>query len=360
MAESARAAAAAAPCIAPSVERIQARRRVAVWLLACCALVFAMIVLGGVTRLTGSGLSMVDWKPVTGVVPPFTETDWQREFDAYRASPEYRLKNYGMGLAEFKRIYWFEFSHRLLGRTIGVVFLAGFLYLLARRCIERRLVPRLMLMFVLGGLQGVLGWYMVKSGLVHDPHVSQYRLTAHLVAALAIYVYMLKVALQLLDGDTTPDPATGGRLRHATLAVSGLVLVTVVSGGFVAGLKAGLFFNTFPLMEGRLVPSGMYNLQPWWLNLFENAATVQFNHRVLAITTLVAVAALVFTALRGAASSRVRVALAAVGILVCVQVALGIATLLLRVPVALGAAHQAGAVALVTALLVAHHRLGRD
>ena len=337
--------------------RVRDRRQVALWLLACCALVFAMIVLGGVTRLTGSGLSMVDWKPVTGVLPPIAEADWQREFDAYRASPEFRLKNHWMGLEEFKRIYWFEFGHRLLGRTIGLVFLAGFLWLLARRRIERALVPQLVLMFVLGGLQGLLGWYMVKSGLVLDPHVSQYRLTAHLAAALVIYVYMLKVALGLLSEPDPPRARASEALRRGTLAVCALLAVTILSGGFVAGLKAGLFFNSFPLMEGRLVPSGYLNLSPWWLNLFENAATAQFNHRVLATLTLVAVLALGWRALRSCVHAAVRLAFAAAMAMVLLQAGLGVATLLMRVPVALGAAHQAGAVLLLTALVVAHHAL---
>lgn len=333
-------------------------RQIAVWLLICCTLVFSMIVLGGVTRLTGSGLSMVDWKPVTGILPPIGEVAWRQEFDAYRQSPEFRLKNYDMDVDDFKRIYAFEYAHRVLGRLIGLVFLGGFLYLLARRRIERALVPQLVTMFVLGGLQGVLGWYMVKSGLVHDPHVSQYRLTAHLAAALLIYVYMLKVALGLLDPrEAQPATSPSIALGRAALAATALVVLTVLSGGFVAGLKAGLFFNTFPLMDGGLAPSGMYNLQPWWANLFENTATVQFNHRVLAMISLAIVLAVVATALRRPLPSRVRVACWLAGAMVLVQVSLGIATLLARVPVSLGAAHQAGAVLLVTMLVLMHHRL---
>ncbi len=360
MAEIAAPAAPLAARAATAAERVRARRQVALWLLVCCALVFAMIVLGGVTRLTGSGLSMVEWKPLTGIVPPLAEADWQREFDAYRASPEFRLKNHWMGLTEFKRIYWFEFSHRLLGRAIGVVFLAGFLWLLARRRIERAMVPKLALMFVLGGLQGVLGWYMVKSGLVLDPHVSQYRLTAHLAAALLIYVYMLKVALGLLSERSAEGAAEFAGLRRATLAVLALLLLTALSGGFVAGLKAGMFFNTFPLMEGRLLPSGYMNLSPWWLNLFENAATAQFNHRVLAMLTLVSVLALALAVMRAGAPVAVRLVFALAGAVALLQVALGIATLLMRVPVSLGAAHQAGAVVLITALVVAHHALSHE
>ncbi|MCP4454569.1 MAG: heme A synthase, partial [Planctomycetes bacterium] len=174
------------------------QRQIAIWLLVCCALVFAMVVLGGATRLTGSGLSMVNWAPVTGVIPPLDEADWEAEFAHYQSSPEYQKINKGMDLSGFKRIFWFEFAHRVLGRTIGIVFLLPFLYFLIRRKIGRSLVPKLGVMFVLGGLQGLLGWYMVKSGLVNNPHVSQYRLTAHLLAAVVIYGYMFWVALDLL------------------------------------------------------------------------------------------------------------------------------------------------------------------
>ena len=215
-----------------------------------------------------------------------------------------------------------------------------------------------LVMFVLGGLQGVLGWYMVKSGLVNDPHVSQYRLTAHLAAALAIYLYMFKVALLLLEeADPSVPPAAAGGLVRAAFGTSALAVLTVLSGGFVAGLKAGLSFNTFPLMDGALVPVGIYNLQPWWRNLFENTATVQFDHRLLAMTTLVVVLTLVVTALRRPLPARVRLACWLAGGVVLAQVSLGIATLLLHVPVALAATHQGGAIVLVTALVLMHHRL---
>ena len=340
------------------------RRQTAVWLLICCLLVFSMIALGGVTRLTGSGLSMVQWKPVTGVLPPLSAQHWAKEFDAYKASPEYRLKNYGMSLNAFKRIYWFEFSHRLLGRAIGLVFLAGFAFLLLRGRLERRLVPRLLFLFVLGGLQGVLGWYMVKSGLVDNPYVSQYRLTAHLTLALVIYGLMFRTALDLLadaspERPRLPDTAAVRRLAVGAVLACVLVGITAVSGGFVAGLKAGLAWNTFPLMDGRLVPAGVMALQPAWINLFENAATVQFGHRLLATVTLLTVLAVTWMASRAPLPSRLRLPFLLAGVLVLVQYLLGIATLLARVPVALGASHQANMVLLLTAVLAAHHAVFR-
>jgi cytochrome c oxidase assembly protein subunit 15 len=258
-------------------------RRLALWLMICCAMIYAMVVLGGVTRLTGSGLSMVQWDPIFGVVPPLSEAQWDATFSLYRESPEYQKINAGMDLHGFKRIYWFEYAHRLLGRTIGVVFLLPFLYFLIRGRIRRPLIPSLAAMFVLGGLQGLLGWYMVKSGLVDNPHVSQYRLTAHLGMALLIYAYMLWVALGLWSNgghDTRPAAPRGLRLFAGLLGV--LVVITALSGGFVAGLKAGLAYNTFPLMGGRWIPEGILAQSPAWRNFFENIATVQFDHRALA------------------------------------------------------------------------------
>jgi cytochrome c oxidase assembly protein subunit 15 len=335
-------------------------KAIAIWLLVCCAMIFAMVVLGGVTRLTGSGLSMVRWEPVTGIFPPMSEAEWQQEFAHYQASPEYQKINVGMDLTGFKRIYWFEFAHRLLGRAIGVVFLLPFLYFLLRRKIERPLIPRLGFMFVLGGLQGLLGWYMVKSGLVDDPHVSQYRLTAHLAAAIVIYAYMFWVALDLLTVRQRSGP--GGRhtlLGPYALVTAGLIFLTILSGGFVAGTKAGFAYNTFPLMDGRWIPEGLFALSPLYRNLFENIATVQFDHRLLAILTLIAVTVFWWAATRVPMARRARLAAHLLFAMVLIQVTLGISTLLLHVPVSLAAAHQAGALALFTLGLFASHELAR-
>jgi cytochrome c oxidase assembly protein subunit 15 len=297
-------------------------RQIAWWLLICCALIFAMVVLGGVTRLTGSGLSMVNWKPIAGVLPPIGQVAWEREFEHYRQSPEYAYVNKGMSLGEFKGIFWFEYAHRLLGRLIG-----------------------------LGGLQGLLGWYMVKSGLVDDPHVSQYRLAAHLGLAILIYAYMLWTAVGILWGGQKVEAGGRNRLATITMALVVAVFVTMISGAFVAGLKAGMIYNTFPLMGDTWLPEAMWSVSPAWLNIFENAATVQFNHRLLAIATFLSIVALWLGAGRVSLTRSQRVWLHAVCIVAVVQVALGVSTLLLRVPVSLAALHQAGAMALLTVLL---------
>jgi len=244
-------------------------KAVATWLLICCALVYVMVVLGGVTRLTGSGLSMVEWKPVTGILPPMSDEAWLDEFTRYQASPEFQKINSHMDVQDFKNIFWLEFLHRLLGRTIGIVFLFPFLYFLWRGHIEKRETPKYAFMFVLGGMQGLLGWYMVKSGLVDNPHVSQYRLTAHLIAAFAVYSYMFWVALSLLFPDRGPKHAWYGK----TVMLTSMIVLTVLSGGFVAGLKAGKIYNTFPMMGEHWIPPGMFSIQPFWRNLFDNVTS---------------------------------------------------------------------------------------
>ncbi|MGH8223072.1 MAG: COX15/CtaA family protein [Woeseiaceae bacterium] len=331
-----------------------ADRKVAAWLLVCCGLVFAMVVLGGVTRLSGSGLSIVDWRPVTGLLPPLGEEDWQLEFEKYRSSPQYQRVNAHMSVQDFKGIYWLEYLHRLLGRLIGIVFIVPFAVFVWRGHIAQRQLPRYLLMFVLGGLQGALGWYMVRSGLIDDPQVSQYRLTAHLVAAFAIYAYMLWVALSLLY------PAQGAR-RHAWFgrcaALTGLISLTVISGGFVAGLRAGKIFNTFPMMGDYWVPPGLFAMSPPWRNFFENLATVQFDHRILALTTFAVIVVVWATARRAALPARARLAVTALLHTAGLQVALGIATLLLSVPLILAAGHQAVAMLLFTVVLYLCHSL---
>lgn len=324
-------------------------RSIAVWLLICCVTIFCMVVLGGVTRLTGSGLSMVEWEPIMGVLPPLSETEWQQTFAKYQQYPEYKLKNVNMDVAGFKNIFWLEYFHRLLGRGIGMLFGLPFLYFLVRGQIDRPLIPRLAFLFVLGGLQGLMGWYMVKSGMVDDPHVSQYRLTAHLLLAIVIYAYMFWLALDLLRGRDRVQVSSGWLTTG--YALTGLVFLTIASGGFVAGLRAGFTYNTFPLMNGHWVPDGLMLMEPAWRNLFENITTVQFNHRVLAIGTAVLITAFWWVARRATGSAPVRQALNLLLAAVALQIALGISTLVLVVPISLAAAHQAGAVLLLTAML---------
>jgi cytochrome c oxidase assembly protein subunit 15 len=331
-------------------------RAVAVWLLICCGLVFVMVVLGGVTRLTGSGLSMVDWRPLMGWLPPLSDAEWQRVFELYQQSPEFLKVNSHMDVHAFKGIFWLEFLHRLLGRTIGIVFLLPFIFFFAKGYIKAAEWPKYLLMFILGGMQGVLGWYMVKSGLVDMPHVSQYRLTAHLVAAFIIYAYMFWVALSLLfPTDSNNKHPWYGK----TLALTILTTITIISGGFVAGLKAGKIYNTFPMMGDYWVPPGTMALEPFWRNFFDNMTTVQLDHRVLAITTLFVVIAFWFKARDAGMPARSRPAINALLHTVVLQVALGITTLLLSVPVILGATHQAVAMLLFTVSLYILHSLRR-
>jgi len=337
-------------------------RAISRWLLVCLFLIFAMVVLGGVTRLTGSGLSMVNWHPVHGVLPPLNAEQWSEEFGNYQQSPEFQKINRDMNVDEFKSIFWFEYSHRILGRLIGLVFLIPFMYFWWRNKIKPGLTPRLMIMFALGGLQGLLGWYMVKSGLVSNPHVSQYRLTAHLLSAVLIYGYILWTILDLKSTQPyqTMRLSTGANWRKVSLALMTLLLITIVSGGFVAGLKAGVIFNTFPLMGGEWIPEGVSALSPWHLNLFENKVTVQFTHRLLAISMGLLLLGWSIKGRLKFDDPIVKSSFNLVGTLVIIQVVLGISTLLMQVPVWLGATHQAGALVLFSAMLFNVHALSRE
>ena len=330
------------------------RRAVGLWLIACCAMIFAMVVIGGITRLTESGLSIVEWQPIGGAVPPLDHADWQRLFAEYQTSPQYRQLNAGMSLDDFRAIFWWEYVHRLWGRLIGVGFLVPFLWFLATGRLERRLRVPLAAVFGLGALQGALGWWMVASGLKDVPWVSPYRLAAHLGLALAIYAVTLWIALGLVRAPRAS--ASNGLVRGAG-ALAALVLVTMLAGSFVAGTHAGLIYNTVPWMGDGLVPSDYRNPAFGWLaNTFENPAAVQFHHRVLAVATVAAVAVFWATARRRAPR---RGALDLLGAMALTQAGLGVATLLLVVPIGLAALHQAGAVTLFTlALIVAHDLAG--
>lgn len=345
-----------------AARRKPSHRAIAIWLFAVAAMVLAMVVIGGVTRLTESGLSIVEWRPVTGALPPLSEQAWQAEFDKYRQFPEYQKINRGMSLAEFKRIFFWEWLHRLWGRLIGLAFFLPFVWFLATRRVPAGLGPTLWGLLILGGLQGVLGWFMVQSGLVDRPSVSQYRLTAHLGLAVLIYAALLWVGWgqwQAARGRAYPDPAAGTRLAAAARVLVPWIFLVILSGGFVAGLDAGLAYNTFPLMDGRWVPAGAWSLDPVWRNLFENTITVQFQHRVLAVLTALGVLLLWWRATRlalpGWLAMRAHLLLAAVGL----QVTLGILTLVHVVPVPLAAAHQAGAMLLFTAALWLLHGMRR-
>ena len=334
------------------------QRPIAIWLFLCCAAIFAMVVLGGVTRLTGSGLSMVQWEPLMGILPPLDHAQWQETFRLYQQFPEYKLRNYSMNLAEFKSIFWLEYFHRLLGRTIGVIFFVPLLYFIATGKVRKSLIPRLVGMFILGGLQGLMGWYMVKSGLVDNPHVSPYRLTAHLGLAFIIYAYIFWTALDLYFPRTS-GIAVSRRLKQAALLLTLGIFTTVLSGGFVAGLKAGYAFNTFPLMDGHLVPESIFALSPLWTNFFENIATVQFDHRVMATLMFLLIPLFWLFATRRELPPRARLGSHLLLAMLAVQISLGISTLLLYVPIPLAAAHQAGALTLFTLALFVTHELWR-
>ena len=333
-------------------------RKLGLWLLVLIAMVFVMILLGGLTRLTGSGLSMVNWRPITGWMPPLNDAEWGAVFDLYKNIPQYQERNSDMTVAGFKSIFWLEYVHRLWGRLIGLAFLLPFLIFLLRRMITARMAPWLILMFVLGGAQGVLGWFMVQSGFSLRTDVSQYRLVAHLLAAMLIYGYMLWVALSLRRGPGRwrADHELIGLTWFAAL-VAALIALTMTSGGFVAGLDAGLAYNTFPLMDGRLMPDGLLLNSPAWVNLFENVTTVQFDHRILATAVFAAVMVFWWRARRAGLAPGQRLALNVLAAVAVVQVAFGISTLLLVVPVPLAALHQAGAVALFLAAVWLAHEL---
>jgi cytochrome c oxidase assembly protein subunit 15 len=321
------------------------RRRVAAWLLACAALVFLIVLVGGITRLTRSGLSIVEWQPLIGTLPPLSDAEWQALFAKYRETPEYRLVNAGMDLEGFKRIFWWEYLHRLLARLIGFAFLLPLLWFQASKVLDRPLAWKLWGIFVLGALQGAMGWIMVQSGLIDDPKVSAVRLTVHLGLALAVFSAELWIALGLLR-------ARAARAPRLAAALPWVILAMALSGGMVAGLRAGSAYQSFPLMNGHFVPPEILMLEPWWKNFLYNMATVQFVHRAF-FWLLALLVPIAWWLRRGEPSAR---ALLAAFVL---QAALGIATLLSGVPVGLGAAHQGGAVVLLGAAIWHAHRLGR-
>ncbi len=312
------------------------------WLFVCAAAIFIMIVIGGITRLTGSGLSMTDWHPIHGVVPPLNEMQWQEEFGNYKLSPEYQKINKGMSLAAFKQIFFWEYIHRLWGRFIGIIFIVPLLWFVAKKQIPRKYTLPLFGLFVLGGLQGVIGWWMVYSGLIDRPEVSHYRLATHLSMAFLLYACCLWLAIK-------PRHSAPRKQRNQLFVILFLYIITAFIGAFVAGLKAGLIYNEFPFMGEGLVPSEMWFYQPWWQNFLVNEATIQFTHRWLAVITWLAVAYLVW-------KHRSKSALVLLGF-VTLQVILGIATLLYNVPVSLGVLHQANA-AIVLGCIVWNLRIG--
>jgi len=328
--------------------------RVRRWLLVSAAAVVLAVAIGGITRLTESGLSITEWRPVSGVLPPSSAAEWAAAYQSYLAIPEAQTVHRGITLGEFQALFWWEWVHRLLARLVGLVLAAPYFLLLARGEIRARHRWRLLLLPVLALAQGALGWYMVKSGLAVRQDVSPYRLTAHLGMALVIYVVCVWTAMELTP-QTSAHGVTPRSLRLGIIVALCLSIITMLSGGFVAGLDAGRVYNTFPLMGGQVVPPGYLLPGAGWRNAFENPAAAQFHHRVLALTTATLLLILAALGRRSAVPAVVRRVTTFGGVVVLVQVGLGIATLLLRVPVTLGVLHQVTALAVMTAMLVAAH-----
>lgn len=327
-------------------------RPVVRWLDLVCLSILLMVLVGGVTRLTESGLSMVTWEPILGAIPPRTEAEWHMRFDQYRAFPEYQLLRKGMTLSEFKFIYFWEYLHRLLGRAIGLLYAVPLGWFLVRRAVRGRTAWMLVLGLLLGGLQGFVGWWMVKSGLDQNPYVSPLRLAIHLGLALFLLSFLWWQRLELSTSRRVENPGEnpGCGLRRASLLFLVLLVVQILYGALVAGLNAGFMYNTFPLMMGRVFPPGMCTMAPGWLNLFENATTVQWIHRALGWVVLAAALHVWWYGRRAvAARPLARGSLVAVAALTVAQFALGVATLLLKVPVSLGVAHQVNAALLLLA-----------
>lgn len=323
----------------------------AIWLFVMCGLVAAMVIVGGATRLTDSGLSITEWRPVTGVVPPLTEEGWQEELQKYRQIPEYQEINYGMSLDEFKSIYWWEWGHRLLGRIIGLAFFAPMVVFMTTGQVRRPLALKLVGLFILGGLQGALGWYMVQSGLAERVDVSQYRLAAHLSLAVVLFGLMFWLGLSLWPSRRIDSNPKGLYLGSMILAAG--VFAQMILGAFVAGLRAGRTFNTWPLMDGKFFPDGYFTASPGFNDLFETLAAVQFNHRIGAYLLVAGAFWFYLAARKTEAELRARFVLIAV----FAQMLLGIWTVLAVTPISLGLAHQGGALIVFAAALYAAHGL---
>ena len=341
-------------------------RRIAYWLIIVAIMIYCMVILGGVTRLTGSGLSMVQWQPIMGTIPPLSQQEWQSSFEKYKQYPEYKQLNRDMDLSEFKRIFAFEYTHRLLGRSIGLVFLIPFLFFFFRKRIKPSLTPKLITMFVLGGLQGLLGWFMVKSGLVDKPNVSQFRLAAHLMMAILIYSYILWTAWGLLYPTPRNAWAPGvNKLRNQVRLLTAVIVLMIISGAFVAGTHAGAIHKTFPDMSGHFFPPGLFAMSPFLTNFVNNTTTIQFDHRLIAYVIIIFLSLTWYRSRRFTLTRSARNAFNLLLLMMIIQVTLGISTLLsvpavpvrAGVSVVLAAMHQGGALLLLTVVLYVNHEL---
>jgi cytochrome c oxidase assembly protein subunit 15 len=336
-------------------------RSIILWLLLGCFLIYAMVVIGGITRLTHSGLSMVEWNMIIGSLPPMSDEAWQVPFMKYQQTPEYQLINNQFSLEEFKSIFWWEYIHRFLGRIIGVVFIIPFIYFLLKKKFDRALLRKMYVLLALGAFQGILGWFMVKSGLQKEPNVSHYRLAAHLISAFTVFGFTFWYALDLIYPNAiNNDSVITKKVRRLSRIMFGLIILQILYGAFVAGLKAGLFYNTFPRMGTSFVPDTVFSFDSFWQNMLENAAGVQFVHRYLAYLVIIVVVYVWESARKINLSTLQRKASNWLVSIVFLQFLLGIITILYAVPVVMGVLHQTGAFFLFATSLFFMHSLRRN
>lgn len=319
-----------------------------IWLLSGCLLIFLMVIIGGITRLTNSGLSMVDWKLIMGAIPPIGEEAWQKTFEQYQQFPEYQMVNYHFTLAEFKSIFFWEYFHRLLGRLIGLVFIIPFVYFLVKKKLSKKLTVQCLIILGMGALQGVIGWWMVKSGLVKDPDVSHFRLAIHLITAFLTFAYTFWVALNLIYPNNSSEYKS---IRKITYLLFGIIILQIIYGAFVAGLNAGFVINTWPKMGDEWISESVFAIEPLWLSFIEGIAGVQFIHRYLAYVVVGVIIYLWFKTRKLTLNSLQQQGVTILWLAVLFQFVLGVFTLLLAVPVWLGVAHQLGAFLLLTAIV---------
>lgn len=333
-------------------------RPIIIWLLTGCFLIYVMVVIGGITRLTGSGLSITQWKIVTGTLPPLSEEDWQAEFDSYKQTPQYKLINAHFEVSDFKKIYWWEYIHRLLGRIIGIVFIVPFIWFWIKKKIPPGFLKKAIILFVLGGFQGFLGWFMVKSGLSENIYVSHYRLAIHLISAFAVFGFTFWYALDIIS-PTTPSPKEREEhrsLRKWSLILFSVVIVQIIYGAFVAGLKAGYGYPTWPKMGEQWIPEDVIALEPVWTNFLSGHAGVQFIHRYLAYVVVLIVGILFFRIRKMQITSEQRGIIYTLGAVVLAQFILGVVTLVYGVPLIIAVLHQTGAFFLFAINLLLIHR----
>jgi cytochrome c oxidase assembly protein subunit 15 len=328
----------------------QTKKQLVIWLLSGCFFIFSMVVVGGITRLTGSGLSITEWKVVTGTIPPLNQQQWQEAFDKYKLTPQFQKLNYNFSLSDFKNIFFWEYLHRLIGRLIGVVFLIPFVYFLWTKKLTDEWIKKSLLLFVLGGLQGFIGWYMVQSGLIERTSVSHYRLAIHLIIAFITFGAALWLVLQLMVGNMLNHHGRSSLLPNWILV---FVMLQIIYGAFVAGLHAGKIANTFPTMDGEWIPSGIFAMSPIWLNFFENVLTVQFIHRFLAFIIVICVTILWIQSRKNIFSVQQKRAASFCLFAVTIQFLLGIFTLLYKVSITLAMLHQIGGFFLFSSIIVA-------